>query len=144
MVERSEAPVERTDVEPRPPTVLVVDGDRVSRRFVELALNNEGFVIEAVNDASAALEVLGTQIIDLIVSETMLPDMNGLKFYRRLQQESQLRSVPFLFLSSDSQARTKMLALRTDVDDYLAKPCDAAEFAARVNALVERQRRRRN
>ncbi|HYQ01849.1 MAG TPA: response regulator [Polyangiaceae bacterium] len=144
MAEQSEAPVEQTDVDRRAPTVLVVDGDRVSRRFVELALANEGFVIEAVNDASAALEVLGTQVVDLIVSETMLPDMNGLKFYRRLQQESRLRHVPFVFLSSDTQARTKVLALRAGVEDYLCKPSDPAEFAARLSAIIGRHRRRRN
>jgi CheY-like chemotaxis protein len=146
MAERSgpQDSVAQTIADPRPPTVLVVDGDRVSRRFVELALSNEGFVIEAVNDVSAALEVLGTQIVDLIVSETMLPDMNGLKFYRRLQQESRLRGVPFVFLSSDTQARTKVLALRAGVEDYLCKPCDPAEFAARLGAIVGRLRRRRS
>ncbi len=125
------------------PTVLVVDGDRVSRRFVELALGNDGFAIESVNDASAALEVLGTQTIDLIVSETMLADMNGLKFYRRLSQETRLRNIPFVFLSSDTQPKTKVVALRAGVDDYLVKPCDPGEFAARASAIVNRQRRRR-
>jgi len=145
MAERSEQAESgaESDLNPHPPTVLVVDGDRVSRRFVELALSNEGVVIEAVNDAAAALEVLGTQIVDLIVSETILPDMNGLKFYRRLQQESRLRRVPFVFLSSDTQPRTKVLALRAGVEDYLCKPCDPAEFAARLGAITGRHRRRR-
>jgi CheY-like chemotaxis protein len=125
-------------------TALVVDGDAVSRRFVELALGREdGFVVEAVNDAASALEVLGTQLVDVIVSETMLTDMNGLRFFRRLTQESRLRSIPFVFLSADKRADTKVLALRAGVDDFITKPCDVAEFAARVDALVERQRRTR-
>ncbi len=129
----------------RIPTVLVVDGDRVSRRFVELALADDpDFVVEVVNDAQAALEILGTQVIDLIVSETVLPDMSGLQFYRKLSRESRLRGVPFVLLSADSRAHTKVQALRAGVDDYLCKPCDPSEFVARVSAILERQRRRRN
>ena len=119
-----DAPAERV------PTALVVDGDRVSRRFVELALGGEGgFSVEAVADAASALEVLGTQVIDIIVSDSMLPDMNGLQLYRRLREESRLRSVPFVFLSSDTRAAVKTLAFATGVDDYLGKPCDHGSSA---------------
>ena len=133
-----DAPAERV------PTALVVDGDRVSRRFVELALGGEGgFSVEAVADAASALEVLGTQVIDIIVSDSMLPDMNGLQLYRRLREESRLRSVPFVFLSSDTRAAVKTLAFATGVDDYLGKPCNPRELGARARALVDRQKRQR-
>jgi CheY-like chemotaxis protein len=140
------APEERP-LAPSEATVLVVDPDGVSRRFVELTLGvsrtEGGLVVEAVKDASAALDVLRTSLVDLILSETDLPDMSVLRFYRRLQQESRLRSIPFVVLSADKRVATKVVALRAGVDDYIVKPCDANELVARVEALVVRQRRLR-
>src|SRR6476619_6213014 len=86
----------------QPGTVLVVDGDPVSRRFVELALGKAGeFHVEAAESAAAAIEILRVQAVELIVSDTDLSDANGLQFYRTLAQESRLRGIPFLFLSAD-------------------------------------------
>ena len=125
-----------------PGSVLVVDGDPVSRRFVELALGKGGeFVIEAAASAAAAIEILRVQTVELIVSDTDLSDTNGLQFYRALSQESRLRGIPFVFLSADRRPEAKMAALRAGVADYLVKPCHAGEFTARAVALVERERR---
>lgn len=126
-------------------TALVVDGDAVSRRFVELALGKAGgFSVETVNDGTSALEVLSTQLFDLIVCETDLHDMSGLRLYRRLAQERRLRSIPFVFLSADKRPDIKALAFDAGVDDYLIKPCDVAEFVARARAHVARHRRDRD
>src|SRR5689334_24856819 len=81
-----------------PATALVVDGDPVSRRFVELALGKGGeFVVEAAESAAAAIEILRVQTVELIISDTDLADTNGLQFYRALSQESRLRGIPFVF-----------------------------------------------
>ncbi len=124
-------------------TVLVVDPDGVSRRFVELALAKDGFAVECAKGATAAFEILQSAVIDLVICETDLPDMNGLQFRHRLLGESRLRSIPFVFLTSDGRTATKVTALRAGADEALAKPCDAAELCARVRALVDRQRHQR-
>ena len=127
-----------------PGTVLVVDGDPVSRRFVELALGRGGeFIVEAAESAAAAIEILRVQAVELIVSDTDLSDANGLQFYRTLAQESRLRGIPFMFLSADRRPEAKIAALRAGVADYLVKPCHSGEFAARAISLVERERRAR-
>lgn len=124
-------------------TVLVVDPDGVSRRFVELALAREGFQVESAKGAAAALEILQSTVIDLVICETDLPDMVGMQLHRRLQKERRLQAIPFVFLGADTRVATKVVALRAGVDDALGKPCDPAELAARVRALIERQRRQR-
>jgi len=127
------------------PIALVVDGDAVSRRFVELALAHEhSFVVESATDAMTAVEILKVHSVDLIVSESDLPDMNGLRFFRQLGQEQRLRDISFVFLSSDRRADSKIAAFRAGADDYLTKPCDVAEFRARAEALVARRRRLRD
>ncbi len=123
--------------------VLVVDADRVTRRFVELALMRDGFEVESAKTVSAALEILQSDPVDVIISDSDLPDMTGLQFHRRLSQETRYRDIPVVFLSADTRAATKAVALRNGVEEYLAKPCDATELSARVKALIARQRRKR-
>jgi CheY-like chemotaxis protein len=123
-------------------TILVIDGDAVSRRFVELALGRDpDLQVEAATDSASALEILSKTPVHLILADTDFADANGLQFYRRLSQEKRLRSVPFVFLSADARVTTKVVAFNAGVDDYLTKPCDGAELLARVKALIARQRR---
>jgi DNA-binding response OmpR family regulator len=122
-------------------TILVVDSDGVSRRFIELTLGRVGYQVESVADGTGALEILGTTPVRMVIAETDFVDMNGLQFYRRLTQESRLRGVPFIFLSADSRVATKVVALSAGVDGYLVKPCDGAELLAHVRSHIERRRR---
>jgi CheY-like chemotaxis protein len=123
-------------------TVLVIDADAVSRRFVELALGRDPQLqVEGAVDGAGALEILNRSPVHLILAETELGDMNGLQFFRRLSQESRLRSVPFVFLSADARVTTKRVSFNAGVDDYLVKPCDGVELLSRVKALISRQRR---
>jgi CheY-like chemotaxis protein len=136
------APTEREAERRRLNTVLVIDADAVSRRFVELTLGRDAELqVEGAVDGAGALEILGRTPVHLILSETELGDMNGLQFFRRLSQESRLRSVPFVFLSADGRVATKKISFNAGVDDYLVKPCDGIELLARVRALISRQRR---
>src|SRR6185436_16644172 len=98
---------------------------------------------ETARDAASAYETLRIERVDLIVCDTELDDMDGLTFFRRLSDEQRLRSIPFMFLSADSSVAAKVSALRAGADDYLFKPCDVAEFVARAEALVARERKMR-
>ncbi len=121
--------------------VLLVDGDGVSRRFVELCLGPTGIPVESARDGTGALEILRTTRASLIVADTELPDMNGLQFFRRLTQESRLRTVPFVFYTADQRVGTKVVAFRAGADEYWLKPADPSELVARVQSLLRRQRR---
>ena len=128
--------------------VLVIDADGVSRRFLELSLSSSAppslrVTVEGVRDAAGALDVLKSSLVDVIVCETELPDMSGVRLFRLLQQESRLRSTPFVFMSADARVETKVVAFRAGVDDYVVKPCDGGELRARIARLISKQTRAR-
>jgi CheY-like chemotaxis protein len=125
--------------------VLLVDDDRVTQRFVELTLgkaqtNALDFTVEATNAATGAFEILSNTMVDVIVAETTLSDMSGLRFLRRLKQERRLRDIPFVFLSSDKREETRILAVKCGADSYLIKPSSPAELTTYAAALVARRR----
>ena len=125
----------------KPPRVLVLDGDVVSRRFAEMTLSAGGFSVETASTGAAALEVLGNSLVSLILCDSELPDVNGLALFRRLRQERRLCEVPFVFLTADRRKAMWVLALRAGVEDVLAKPCAAEELTARCESIISRHRR---
>jgi CheY-like chemotaxis protein len=119
-------------------TVLVVDGDRVSGRFVELALSAHGLAVEIARDAAAAFEVLRTTTVDLIVCDTALPDLTGSQLMRRIAEDAWYRHIPVIFLSAEARLASKVQAFRAGAEDYLTKPVDKTELAARCVACIYR------
>ena len=124
-------------------TVLVVDGDRVSARFVELALSAYGIGVELARDGAAALEVLRTTSVDLVVCDTTLPDMTGQHFLRRLADNGMSRHLSVIFLSAERRVGAKVAAFRAGAHDYLTKPIDKTELAARCVAAIYKQHKQR-
>jgi CheY-like chemotaxis protein len=126
-------------------SILVVDGDPVSRRFVELAFAaHRTVLVEAVAEGRAALEVLQTVTVDLVLCETSLPDMGWRDLLGALQRSAGHTAPPLLVLSADGRTSTKVAALEAGAVDYVTKPCPREELVARCLAVVGRQRRQRD
>ncbi|MFT3848031.1 MAG: two-component system response regulator KdpE [Propionivibrio sp.] len=120
------------------PAVLIVEDEKLIRRFVRTALEEEGCrVFEAGSCADGLLEA-GTQRPGLIVLDLGLPDGNGVDFIRDLRAWS---DVPILVLSARSNEKDKIQALDVGADDYLTKPFGVGELRARARALLRRQSR---
>ena len=120
------------------PLVLVVEDEKLIRRFVRAALEEEGCrVFEAGTLAQGLIEA-GQQKPDLVVLDLGLPDGNGIDFIRDLRAWS---DVPILVLSARSHEKDKIQALDVGADDYLTKPFGVGELRARARALLRRQSR---
>lgn len=114
--------------------VLVVDDSKLQRRIVVANLNRWGFSVLEAETGLEALEICETQPVDLIVSDWMMPGMNGLEFcqaFRRLDRE---RYGYFILLTSKSEKNDVAIGLDVGADDFLSKPVDAAELKARIRA----------
>ena len=120
------------------PSVLIIEDEKLIRRFVRTSLEEEGCrVFEAGTCADGLLEA-GTHKPDLIVLELWLPDGNGVDFIRDLRAWS---DVAILVLSARSNEKDKIQALDVGADDYLTKPFGVGELRARARALLRRQSR---
>ena len=122
----------------RPPVVLIVEDEKLIRRFVRSALEDEDCrVVEAATSAQGLLEAAESKP-DLVILDLGLPDGNGIDFIGDLRGWS---DVPILVLSARSHESDKIAALDVGADDYLTKPFGVGELRARARALLRRQSR---
>jgi two-component system KDP operon response regulator KdpE len=116
--------------------VLVVEDEAAIRRFLRIALTDDGAAVAEAGSVTGGLAEAATRRPDLVILDLGLPDGDGVDFIRALRDWS---DVPVLVLSARSQEADKVGALEAGADDYLAKPFGIAELLARVHALLRRR-----
>lgn len=121
-----------------PPSVLLVEDEPQIRRFVRLALEEEGCVVVEAGSIAQGLAAAGQAAPDLLILDLGLPDGNGIDLIRDLRNWS---SLPILILSARAAEHDKIDALDAGADDYLTKPFGVGELRARLRALLRRRER---
>jgi serine phosphatase RsbU (regulator of sigma subunit) len=122
------------------PRVLVVDDDPLTRRLAESALGSHCEVVTA-DDGATALVMARRMQPDLIISDLVMPVLDGVGLKHRLAADARLAATPFIFLTSRSDEETRLASLLTGADDYLTKPVDVRRLLRRVEVILERARR---
>lgn len=122
--------------------VLLADDNADMRAYV-CDLLAPAYVVEAVGDGEAALAAVRRQRPDLILSDIMMPRIDGLELLKRVRSEQQLRDIPVILLSARAGEEARVEGLDAGADDYLIKPFSARELLARIGALLELTRMRR-
>ncbi|USX54681.1 SpoIIE family protein phosphatase [Lentzea sp. HUAS12] len=125
-----------------PATVLVADDNADMREYLTRLLLRAGYDVRAVNDGVAALESARAHPPDLVVSDVMMPRMDGLSLVTALRADQRTMAVPVLLLSARAGQEASGEGLRAGADDYLVKPFAAADLLARVRANVDLARLR--
>lgn len=120
------------------PKVLLIEDEKQIRRFVRVAVEEEGCQVTEAETMSQGLIEAGLRKPDLLILDLGLPDGNGIDLIRDLRGWS---DVPVLILSARSQENDKIDALDAGADDYLTKPFSVGELRARVRALLRRRAR---
>jgi two-component system, OmpR family, response regulator len=115
---------------------LVVEDNPKLQRFLQRALVEEGYVVDAVIDGESALTQLNQISYDLILLDWMLPGMDGLAVCRELRKRGNV--TPILMLTARTETAEKIAGLDAGADDYLPKPFDLGELLARARALTRR------
>jgi DNA-binding response OmpR family regulator len=117
---------------------MAVDDSRTGLLVLQAYLTREGYQVVACKAPSEVLVALDTTIPDLIILDLLMPEMDGFELCRRIRERERLRRVPVIFLSVACSLEERMMGLQVGGDDFLRKPYEAEELAARVRALLRR------
>ncbi|MDB5412535.1 MAG: putative sensor histidine kinase with multiple and a response regulator receiver domain, partial [Rubritepida sp.] len=139
---RAEAPV----VPHNPGTrgrVLLADDNADMRAYVANLLHAAGFAVEAVTDGWVALAAARRDAPDLVLSDVMMPGLDGFGLLRALRGDPRLSDLPVILLSARAGEEARVEGLKAGADDYLTKPFAARELVARVSTTLNLARDRR-
>jgi len=122
--------------------ILLVDDDTELTELLEEFLVGEGFTVTVANDGGQGLELARTRQFDALVLDVMLPVHNGFDVLRKLRKESEAntQALPVLMLTAKGDTVDRIVGLEMGADDYLPKPCNPRELAARLRAVLRRGR----
>src|SRR4051812_15310264 len=112
--------------------VLYIEDDDILAQFVQVGLKPQGFVVDHVPNAEDGRAALATTNYDAILLDLNLPDADGISLLRKLRTER--NSTPILILSSRGRTDERITGLHAGADDYLPKPFEIGELAARLYA----------
>ncbi len=119
--------------------ILVADDDLNICDVIKLYLEKEGFEVKTVNDGDNAVEVFKIFEPDLVLLDIMMPGKDGWQVCREIREQS---AKPVIMLSAKGETFDKVLGLELGADDYIVKPFDNKEVAARIKAVLRRYRSR--
>jgi len=116
--------------------ILVVEDDRELNKTVCSFLNGSGYEAVGALDAMTAYDELCDNVFDLIVSDIMMPNIDGFEFVKSVRAINE--NIPILFISARDDLAAKQRGFRVGVDDYMVKPIDLDEMFLRIGALLRR------
>lgn len=122
--------------------VLVVDDNADMRAYMRFHLDPH-FLVQEARDGKAGLEKAIALLPDLVVSDVMMPAMDGFSLLEALRKDVRTSHIPVVLLTAKADAESKMIGLQAGADDYLAKPFNAAELITRVENLIKLRRQLR-
>jgi signal transduction histidine kinase/ligand-binding sensor domain-containing protein/DNA-binding response OmpR family regulator len=132
-------PNENGDVKDRKSTILVVDDNREMILFIKNSLQNE-YTVETSLSATEALKLLEDKSFDLIVSDIMMPGIDGISFTKRLRADLNYSHIPVILLSAKTENTAKVEGLLSGADVFIEKPFSILYLKAQIASLLENRR----
>jgi DNA-binding response OmpR family regulator len=120
-----------------PVHVLVVDDDSGMRQMVSDYLTDNDMRVSALPDGRGITELMGREIVDVLILDLKLPGEDGMQIARRVREDS---NVPIIMLTGRHEEADRVMGLELGADDYLTKPFSPRELLARIRALLRRAR----
>lgn len=121
-------------------TVLVVDDFATMRRIIRNILRDLEFkkILEA-EDGTAAIDILKTQKVDLIISDWNMPKMSGLELLQWVRSNEDTKDLPFLMITAEAQKENVIKAVKAKVSNYIVKPFTAQTLAEKLEKIIPKE-----
>jgi len=116
--------------------ILVVEDDANLNKIVCSYLNNNGFQTKGCLNAQDAYDAMYNNMFEMIISDIMMPEIDGFEFARTVRQVN--KTIPILFMSAKDDLPSKQKGFQLGIDDYMVKPIEFDELLLRVRALLRR------
>lgn len=123
--------------------VLVVEDSPATAKVLEIKLLEEGFNVVMSANAMDAMDKLYDFSPDLILSDVMMPEMDGFELLQKVRAETMRGDIPFIFISSKNSTEDKLRGFNLGGDDYITKPFQVDELIARIRVNLKRSERLR-
>ncbi|KTT36481.1 ATP-binding protein [Pseudomonas rhizoryzae] len=123
--------------------IVLADDNADMRAYVERLLREAGYEVAAVADGSAAVAAVQAQVPELVLSDVMMPVLDGFGVIRALRNDERTSEVPIILLSARAGEEASIEGIAAGADDYLVKPFSARELIARVEGAMRLARLRR-
>jgi CheY-like chemotaxis protein len=120
-------------------SVLIVEDNQTLRRLLEYRIGKR-YAVRTAEHGEQALAMVEEQAPDLIISDIMMPRMDGFALLAALRRNERTAAIPFIFLTARSDDPSRAKGLSTGVDDYITKPFDIEYVLARVEQIIQRSR----
>jgi signal transduction histidine kinase len=126
------------------PTILVVEDEPAIRLGLAATIRRQGYEVVMAESGLDGLSKARETRPDLILSDVMMPQLNGFEMRRELSCDPALASIPFIFLTARSATEDRITGIREGADDYITKPFVAEELLARIDAVFRRVKTERD
>lgn len=120
--------------------ILFVDDEEQIRKLVSTYLARQGYVVVVATDGYEALKAIRANAPDLVITDVMMPNMNGFELTRRLRADHRTARIPILMLSARKEADDVLTGYSEGADEYVAKPIEMSVLAAKIDVLLKRLR----
>ena len=117
-------------------SILVCEDDFAIKTMISTKLKQENYSVYTAQNGQEALNLMEKQQIDLVISDIMMPEMDGYEFVQTLRETK--HTLPILMITAKSQLESLETAFKLGVDDYMVKPLRLEELVLRVKALLRR------
>ena len=116
--------------------IIVVEDDYKLNSLIKKVLEKDSYIVDSFYNPLEALEKMTNTAYDLIISDIMMPKMDGFEFARIIREDN--KEIPILFITAKEAFEDKKRSFLIGVDDYMVKPIDINELVLRVGALLKR------
>ncbi|GAB4334665.1 MAG: response regulator transcription factor [Leptolyngbyaceae cyanobacterium] len=119
--------------------LLLVDDEPGLREAVQAYLEDSGFTVDVASNAREGLDLARQKLPDLVITDIMMPQVDGYQFLKQLREEPQFKTLPIVFLTARGMTADRIQGYNAGCDAYISKPFDPDELVAVVKNLLEKQ-----